>query len=228
MPGTEASTAMRQARARAPVPAAPARPRRSRRALAAVMLGGQQRQHRGARQVGAEQQARGGAAQAHHRAVAHVHVHGGRRLLDAHHRRPAVAPHRHAHGVAERARQLADQRRGQAHRVVLLQADQPQLHGQRAQAVAARLRVLLDQPELAEAHQVGVGLGRASCRPRAPGPSAPSAGPGAPARAAAGRRPRRSGCRAAGAAARLAARCRASCGWRAWHAGFYLNECVRH
>ena len=42
----------------------------------------------------------------------------------------------------------------------LLQADQAELKRQRAQAVAAARLVLHDQAQLAEAHQVGVGLGR--------------------------------------------------------------------
>ena len=85
-----------------------------------------------------------------------------------------------AHRVAQRARQLADQGRGQAHRVVLLQADQPQLHRQRPQAVAARLRFLLDQPPACRSSPGKGAPWPRSCRPRAPGPSAPSAGPGAP------------------------------------------------
>jgi len=71
---------------------------------------------------------------------------------------PAVAPHGNRHRVAQRHRQFFNAWRGQAHRVVLLQADQAQLQGQGAEAVAAAF--LLHQPQLDEAHQVGMGLGR--------------------------------------------------------------------
>jgi transposase len=60
----------------------------------------------------------------------------------------------------ERCRQRLDHRRGDAHRVGLLKAHQAHLQGQGAQAVAAIGLVLLHQADLAEAHQVGVRLGR--------------------------------------------------------------------
>jgi hypothetical protein len=47
-----------------------------------------------------------------------------------------------------------------AHRVGLLQADEPHLNGQRPQAVMAADAILLHQAQLAKAHQIGVGLGR--------------------------------------------------------------------
>ncbi|OIQ80806.1 hypothetical protein GALL_374280 [mine drainage metagenome] len=86
-----------------------------------------------------------------------VHCTGG--FLDAHDGRSAVAPQRDRRGVARRLRQIGQQRRGQAHRVVLLQADQAELQRQRPESVAAG-GVLLDQPELAEAHQIGMRLAR--------------------------------------------------------------------
>ena len=59
-----------------------------------------------------------------------------------------------------RARQLGQQRRRDAHRVGLLQADQAELQRQRPERVAAAGAVLLDQADVAEAHQVRMGLGR--------------------------------------------------------------------
>ena len=112
------------------------------------------------RQMRREEHARGGAAQAHHRAVPHVHVHGRRRFLDAHDGGPPVAPDSDRHRVADLVRQVAQQRRRKPNRVELLQADQTQLQGQRPEPVAAAAFVLRDQAELAEAHEVRVGLGR--------------------------------------------------------------------
>jgi hypothetical protein len=100
------------------------------------------------------------AAHRHHGAVAHVHVHGGRAFFQPHEGRAAIAPDRDAHGLADRQRQRRQLGAGQADRVGLLQADQPQLQRQCAEAVAAAGRLLLDEAELAEAHQVGMGLGR--------------------------------------------------------------------
>ncbi|MNS92963.1 hypothetical protein D3C72_1271130 [compost metagenome] len=91
--------------------------------------------------------------------MAHVHVHRRRRLGRAHDGRAARAPHGQRHGVADLLRQLADQRRGDVHRVGLLQADQPQLQGQRAEQIVAADAVLLDEAQPAEAHHVRVGLG---------------------------------------------------------------------
>lgn len=56
-------------------------------------------------------------------------------------------------------RQRGHERRGKVHRIGLLQADQPQLQGERTEQIVATGAVLLDQPEPAEADQVGVRLG---------------------------------------------------------------------
>ena len=71
-----------------------------------------------------------------------------------------MAPHGDRDRVAGGARELVDQRRREAHRVVLLQADQAHLQRERAQAVAAAIALALDQPELDEAHEIGMRLGR--------------------------------------------------------------------
>ena len=90
--------------------------------------------------------------------MAHVDVHGRRRFLDAHDGGAAVAPHRQRHRVAQPLRQLAQQRRGQAHGVELLQADEAELQRQRAEPVAAGGLVLRDEAQLAVAHQVRMRL----------------------------------------------------------------------
>ncbi len=114
--------------------------------LALAFLVEQALDHRGI-EVGGEEAARGGAGQREHRAVPHVHVHGRRRLRHAHDGGAAVAPHRDRHRVADLLRQLGNERRGDVHRVGLLQADQPQLQSQRAEQIVAAAAVLLDQPE---------------------------------------------------------------------------------
>ena len=160
-------------------------------------LVGERLLHRASRRAERGEQAAGrGVGDAHHRAVAHRHVHRRRRLGDAHQRRPAMAPDGDRHGVAGGARQLVDALGGQAHRVVLLQADQAHLQRERAQAVAAALGLALDQAQLDEAHQVGVGLAGGHVGGGGEVLQRAAAGRGAPAPAAGGRRPRCSGCRA--------------------------------
>ncbi|MNV48143.1 hypothetical protein D3C71_1400350 [compost metagenome] len=112
-----------------------------------------------ARAEGCKHLARGRVPHRSRGAVAHGHIHGGGAFFHTDDGRAVVAPDRGRHGVADALGQRGQLGNGQAHRVHLLQADQAQLHGQGAQAVVAAHGVLLDQAQLAKAHQVGVGLG---------------------------------------------------------------------
>jgi hypothetical protein len=98
-------------------------------------------------------------ASPYHGAVPHADVHGRRSFGHADDGRPAGAPDGDGDGVADVQRQLLDDRRGQPHRVVLLQADEPQLQRQRPEAVGSAAAVLLYQPQLDEADQIGMRLG---------------------------------------------------------------------
>ena len=74
--------------------------------------------------------------------------------------RPGIAPHRQGDGVVNALLQFCGRGHGQANRVELAQARQAHAQRQRAQAIAARYRVLRDQADLAKTHQIGVGFGR--------------------------------------------------------------------
>ena len=89
----------------------------------------------------------------------HGHAHRRGPVFHTDDHRSGGAPHRRGNrqaGAQGKPRQLGDD---ESHRVDLLQADQPQLHRQRAKPVVPAERVLLDQADLAEAHQVGMRLG---------------------------------------------------------------------
>jgi hypothetical protein len=86
-------------------------------------------------------------------------MHRRRRFGRAHDGGAARTPDRERHRVADALRDLGNQRRRNVHRVGLLQADEPQLQGQRAEQIVAAGAVLLDQAQPPEAHHVGMGLG---------------------------------------------------------------------
>jgi hypothetical protein len=71
-----------------------------------------------------------------------------------------MAPDGDGAGLAGLVRERLDQRRGQPHRVVLVQRDQAHLQRERPQAVAARLGLALHQAEAAVADEVRMRLGR--------------------------------------------------------------------
>ena len=108
------------------------------------------------RQIGGKDPSRGGARQRHHCAGAQVDVQGVDRVDQAHDGGAMVAPDGQRHAVSG----LLGQRQCKwccfAHRVQILKTHQTQLNGRRAQPVVACGAVLLDQSDLAKAHQIRV------------------------------------------------------------------------
>ena len=124
-----------------------------------IAIVGQGFLHLGGRHESGKHLAIGRAPHRGRGAVAHGHMHIGRALFHLDDGRAVVAPDRHRHRRTHAQRQAGQLGNGHAHGVFLLQADQAQLHGQRAQAVVAGGAVLFDQAQLAKADQVRVRFG---------------------------------------------------------------------
>ena len=127
-----------------------------RRRLAAERHGEQRALDLRQRQHGGEGAAGGGAEDRHHRARPHRHMQRLAALDHAHDGRPEIRPHGERHRLAGGGGERLGHRRGGLQRVRLVERGQAELQRRRAERIARRDGVLLDQAELAEAHQVGM------------------------------------------------------------------------
>jgi hypothetical protein len=112
------------------------------------------------REKGREYEPGGRMHQRHHRAGTQVDVYGVSGFLEADDRRPVRSPHGERRRLPDAVREGGDLRRRDAHRLEPLQARESHLESEGAQFVAAGRRILVDQAELAEAHEVRMRLRR--------------------------------------------------------------------